>query len=45
MVTKFGCSNFEFILKLNWMLKIGMHCNLNVVTNDKLNVRYELYFE
>jgi hypothetical protein len=27
------------------MLKIEMHVNLNVVTNNKLNVRYELYFE
>jgi hypothetical protein len=42
---KFGCSKFEFIFKLNWMLKIEMHVNLNVVTNNKLNVRYELYFE
>jgi hypothetical protein len=48
-VRKFGCSKFEFILKLNWMLKIGMHDNLNVARNDRLNenlnVRYELYFE
>jgi hypothetical protein len=48
-VTKFGCSNFEFILKLNLMLKIGMQGNLNVVTTNKLDenltVRYELYFE
>jgi hypothetical protein len=30
MVRKFGCSKFEFILNLNWMLKIGMHDNLNL---------------
>jgi hypothetical protein len=29
-VMKFGCSKFKFILKLNWMLKIGMLDNLNV---------------
>jgi hypothetical protein len=30
-VTKFGCSKFEFTLKLDWMLKLDKHVRFKIL--------------
>jgi hypothetical protein len=44
-VMKFGCSKFKFILKLNWMLKIGMPDNLNVNWKFECSYKWQIEWE